>query len=69
MNIELNVTGMTCNHCKAAVEKAIHNVAGVNTAQVDLASGKVSVEGQTLNPDLLIAAVIDEGYGAQLAGA
>ena len=69
MNIQLNVSGMTCGHCKAAVEKALQNVAGVNAAQVDLASGKVSVEGELLNTDALIAAVIEEGYGAQLAAA
>jgi copper chaperone len=69
MSIELNVTGMTCGHCKAAVEKALQNVSGVNTTQVDLASGKVSVEGEQVNTDALIAAVIEEGYSAQLAGA
>jgi copper chaperone len=69
MSIELNVTGMTCGHCKAAVEKAIQQVTGVNTTQVDLASGKVSVEGEQVNTDALIAVVIEEGYGAQVAAA
>ena len=69
MNIELNVTGMTCGHCKDAVEKALQNVTGVNATQVDLASGKVRVEGELVNTDALIAAVIEEGYGAQLAAA
>ena len=73
MNIQLNVSGMTCGHCKAAVEKALQNVAGVNATQVDLASGKVSIEGEHVNTDALIAAliaaVIEEGYGAQLAAA
>ena len=66
MGIELNVTGMTCGHCKAAVEKALQNVTGVNGTQVDLASGKVNVEGEHVNTDALIAAVVEEGYGAQL---
>ena len=69
MSIELNVTGMTCSHCKAAVENALKNVAGVNLVQVDLASGKASVEGAQVSTDALIAAVIEEGYGAQLIGA
>jgi copper chaperone len=69
MSIELNVTGMTCGHCKAAVETALKNVEGVNLVQVDLASGKASVEGAHVNSDALIAAVIEEGYSAQLAGA
>jgi copper chaperone len=69
MSIELNVTGMTCGHCKAAVETALKNVEGVNLVQVDLASGKANVEGAHVNTDALIAAVIEEGYSAQLAGA
>jgi copper chaperone len=69
MGIELNVTGMTCGHCKTAVETALKNVEGVNLVQVDLASGKASVEGAHFNTDALIAAVTEEGYSAQLAGA
>ena len=69
MSIELNVSGMTCGHCKTAVENALNKVAGVNVAQVDLAGGKASIEGEYVNTDALIAAVIDEGYGAHLAGA
>jgi copper chaperone len=69
MSIELNVTGMTCGHCKTAVETALKNVDGVNLVQVDLASGKASIEGAHIHTDALIAAVIEEGYSAQLAGA
>ncbi len=68
MSIELNVSGMTCGHCKTAVENALKKVSGVNGAQVDLANGKASVEGEHINTEALIAAVIDEGYGAHLAG-
>jgi copper chaperone len=65
---ELNVSGMTCGHCLAAVTKALKTVAGVTDAHVDLASGKatVTVTG-TPDPQALIAAVTDEGYGAQVA--
>ena len=69
MGIELNVSGMTCGHCKTAVENALKKVTGVVGVNVDLAGGKASVEGEHVNTDALIAAVIDEGYGAHLAGA
>ena len=69
MNIELNVSGMTCGHCKTAVESALKKVTGVAGVNVDLAGGTASVEGEHVNTDALIAAVIDEGYGAHLAGA
>jgi len=63
---ELNVSGMTCGHCQTAVTKALKSVEGVTGAQVDLASGKATVSG-TPDPQALIAAIIDEGYGAQVA--
>ena len=69
MNIELNVSGMTCGHCKTAIEGALKKVTGVTGVNVDLAGGKASVTGEHVNPEALIAAVIDEGYGAHLAGA
>jgi copper chaperone CopZ len=64
MNIELNVTGMTCGHCKAAVEQALKSVAGVNAVTVDLEHGKASVVGEHFDPKALVAAVADEGYSA-----
>ena len=73
LNIELNISGMTCGHCKTAVENALRQVGGVTASQVDLANGKASIEGDHINPEALIAtliaAVIEEGYGANLAAA
>lgn len=59
----LDIEGMTCGHCQAAVKKALEKVEGVRAAQVDLAAGRATVEGAA---DLaaLIAAVEDEGYRA-----
>jgi copper chaperone len=67
MSIELNVTGMTCGHCKAAVEKALKSVSGVNTVEVNLEQGKARVSGDQINTDALIVAVVDEGYSASAA--
>ena len=60
---ELNITGMTCDHCQHAVKGALESVEGVQNANVDLATGTAKVEG---NADLntLIAAVEEEGYQA-----
>jgi copper chaperone len=69
MSIQLNVSGMTCGHCETAVAKALKAIEGVQTVQVDLKNGSAKVEGQNVNTDALIAAVIDEGYGASVAGA
>jgi copper chaperone len=69
MNIELNVSGMTCGHCKAAVENALKKVDGVQGVQVNLEVGKAQVQGQGLNLEALVAAVTEEGYTARVAGA
>lgn len=43
MTTTLNVSGMTCGHCRAAVEKAILQAGG--QATVDLTAGTVAVTG------------------------
>jgi copper chaperone len=42
--IKLNVKGMSCNHCKNAVEKAVRGLPGVMAAEVDLAAGLLTVD-------------------------
>lgn len=60
------VEGMTCNHCKANVEKAILGVEGVTGVTIDLSSGKAEVEG-TPDPKAVIAAVESRGYDCSLS--
>lgn len=67
MSIQLNVSGMTCGHCETAVAKALKEIEGVQSVQVDLKNGTAKIEGNNVNTENLIAAVIDEGYGASLA--
>jgi len=65
--IELQVEGMTCGHCKAAVEKALAGVDGVErVVEVNLESGRAVVEGSA-TAESLIAAVTEEGYEARVA--
>jgi copper chaperone len=66
MNVSLRVSGMTCGHCKAAVEAALKRVPGVEAVTVDLAGGVVDVRGGELTPAALLAAVVEEGYEASL---
>jgi len=43
----LNVEGMSCNHCKMAVEKSLQSLSGVKKADVDLAGKTVKVAYET----------------------
>lgn len=56
--------GLTCGSCVQSVEKAVHNVVGVDSATIDLASGGTSsltVAGSAA-PELVRAAVVAAGY-------
>jgi copper chaperone len=41
---EIKVKGMSCEHCVAAVTKAVASLPGVSNVKVDLASGRVSYD-------------------------
>lgn len=40
----LRVEGMSCNHCKQAVETAVQKLPGMTAAAVDLAAKTLTVE-------------------------
>jgi copper chaperone len=63
---ELDIKGMTCDHCVHTVTEALRQVGGVTEARVTLKTGKAQVDGSASAADL-IAAVAEEGYGAKLA--
>ena len=62
--IRLEIRGMTCNHCVAAVKKELAAVAGVEDAQVTLEPGSAMVTGNA-PVEALIAAIRQAGYEAQ----
>lgn len=62
MGITLEVEGMTCQHCVANVKKSLEAVDGVEEATPDLESGKVIINGEHLDNELLRQSVIDAGY-------
>ncbi len=53
--LTLHVVGMTCNHCKANVERAIRSVEGVENVEIDLASGRTVVQGHASRKDIAAA--------------
>ena len=61
-----NVTGMSCAACSARVEKAVLQVEGVNSCEVNLLTGTMNVDGGEESG--VIFAVESAGYGASLIG-
>lgn len=63
METILKVEGMTCNHCKQAVEGALTELEGVNSAAVDLEAANVTVRHEdNVNKDVMTSAIEDQGY-------
>ena len=63
--IELKVTGMTCGHCEAAVDKALTALPGVSrVVKVSRDEERVVVEGDA-DVQSLVAAIEEEGYTAE----
>jgi copper chaperone len=52
MKTTLTVNGMTCDHCKASVTKALEGLAGVTSVQVDLSTKQAVVEHDEPGPDV-----------------
>ena len=65
---QYNVTGMSCAACSARVEKAVSKVPGVTACSVSLLTNSMGVEG-TADPQKIIQAVENAGYGASARGA
>ena len=57
----LNVPDMSCGHCKAAIEKALHGLDATAEIKVDLDSKTVEVP-DSLPLDKVQAALKAEGY-------
>ena len=61
METVIKVEGMMCGHCKMAVEKAVSEVTGVESAVVDLQAKTVTVKGSA-DLTVLKKAIVDAGY-------
>jgi copper chaperone len=61
--IELRVEGMSCESCVKHVNEALMPLNGVQSVQIDVATGRVRVAGEA-DSAALIAALDEAGYPA-----
>ena len=59
---DYTVSGMTCGHCVMSVREEVSEVAGVQSVDVDLASGRLTVTGERISDYAVKSAVADAGY-------
>ena len=60
------VEGMSCGHCRAAVDTELRGLDGVDEVAVDLITGAVEIRGRDVLDEEVEAAVERAGY--RLAG-
>ncbi|MCE5038855.1 copper chaperone CopZ [Staphylococcus auricularis] len=60
----IQVDGMSCEHCKSAVENALTALTGVDQAEVSLEKGNVSVnyDSEKVTTNDMKDAIEDQGY-------
>jgi Cu+-exporting ATPase len=59
----MDIKGMSCEHCKATVEKALQSVDGVSQAVVDLKAGNAEITlSEPVSDEALKKVVRDAGY-------
>jgi copper chaperone len=61
MTIEFQVEGMSCQHCVAAITRAIQEHDTAARVQIELASGRVAVESAQ-SAEAIKAAIDEAGY-------
>ena len=64
VNAELNVEGMSCDHCTAAVKNSVTALDGVEKVSVDLSAKKVTVRYDDSKARLvdIKQALMEKGY-------
>ena len=60
----IQVEGMTCGHCKSAVEGALTNMDGVSSAEVNLEANNVTVnfDENTVSVEKMKEEIEEQGY-------
>ena len=62
MKVELELRGMSCNHCKMAVNDALQDVEGISTEAVDIGRAVISAQSWDEVAEVVGAALEEEGF-------
>ena len=62
--IELEIEGMSCEHCVAAVTEALGELPGVRVDAVRVGTAQVRYDPGQVSPEQIALAIEDAGYAA-----
>ena len=66
--LDLEIQGMSCGHCVAAVKEALGELPGVNVDRVDIGTAQITYQPDQVSPEQIMLAVEDAGYSAHARG-
>ena len=70
--VSLEISGMRCGHCAAAVRSALHQVPGLRGGDVAIGAARLAIDPAAGSADATttaaIAAIRDAGYDARVSG-
>ena len=62
---EAAVKGVHCANCIAKIEQGVNAIPGVDRARLNLSTGKLTVVGRDIGPELILNRIRDLGYEAR----
>ena len=60
--MRIEIEGMTCEHCARSIHRALMEVEGVESAEVDFRKGEAIVAGHRFDIEAIAATIEDLGY-------
>lgn len=63
--MQFSVPTVNCHHCQVAIQREVSKVTGVRAVDVDLENKTVTITGEDLEVDQLLAAIDEAGYDAK----
>ena len=60
--VTVKINGMSCQHCVAAVKKALDGLDGVDSSEVSVGSATVVFDESKTNKDAIEGAIQNAGY-------
>lgn len=67
-SLTLEVSGMSCGHCVARVDKALKSIPGVTVETVNIGTASVSFDPAKTSATAIAESVVEAGYPAQPVG-
>lgn len=60
--LKIDVEGMSCSHCKLALEQALGQLEGVRRVEIDLAKNQANIEAEEGLEDIIVETITQAGY-------